>query len=299
MRVLNAGKCEVMAIGFAPGRPVLVASCVPGGVRAWDLSADGPPVELGRRLRSITFTPDGDALLRPDVPRIVAVDLATGQSRPFAPEAAGGELALSPDGTRLVLAHGTAWYFQTLSGWRLGGGGWSEQWTLSLGHGAGAELVASPAGDRFAHLQRTGPSVASSHYQLLVRDSATGAEVGRAEYPYSYSSRLLFRPGGAQLVGVHEMTILVWDLSRAGRPRAVRNDTRKHFTAAAFHPSGRYLFSTSNDKTVLVWDAEAWEHVSRFTWNVGRLKSVAVSADGTLAAAGSDKGRVVVWDVDL
>jgi WD40 repeat protein len=79
----------------------------------------------------------------------------------------------------------------------------------------------------------------------------------------------------------------------------VKNDTRQHFTAAAFHPSGRYLFTTSNDATVTVWDADGWVRVKRFAWDIGRLRSVAVSADGLLAAAGSDRGRVVVWDVDV
>ena len=36
-----------------------------------------------------------------------------------------------------------------------------------------------------------------------------------------------------------------------------------------------------------------------FTWDVGRLRSVAFSPDGTRAAVGSDTGKVVVWDVDL
>jgi hypothetical protein len=36
-----------------------------------------------------------------------------------------------------------------------------------------------------------------------------------------------------------------------------------------------------------------------FDWDMGRLRSVAFSPDGMLAAAGNDKGKIVVWDVDL
>lgn len=72
-----------------------------------------------------------------------------------------------------------------------------------------------------------------------------------------------------------------------------------HFTGMAFHPSGRYLAATSNDATVKLYDTASWQLATSFTWDVGRLRSVAFSPDGTLAAVGSDTGRVVVWDVDL
>jgi WD40 repeat protein len=94
------------------------------------------------------------------------------------------------------------------------------------------------------------------------------------------------------------MTLLVWSVPELGEAKKVLNDTRKHFTSLAYHPSGNFLFATSNDATVHVFDTTTWQRVRRFTWKLGRLRSVAVSPDGTLAAAGGDKGEVVVWDVD-
>ncbi len=48
-----------------------------------------------------------------------------------------------------------------------------------------------------------------------------------------------------------------------------------------------------------LYDTSNWALATTFTWEVGRMRSVAFSADGLLAAAGSDSGRVVVWDVDV
>lgn len=47
-----------------------------------------------------------------------------------------------------------------------------------------------------------------------------------------------------------------------------------------------------------IWDTATWEPARQFAWDIGRLRSVAFSPDGTLCAAGSDTGRVVVWDFD-
>ena len=83
------------------------------------------------------------------------------------------------------------------------------------------------------------------------------------------------------------------------KPREVRSDTRAHFTAIAFHPNGRFLLAASNDQTVKLYDTTTWEPARAFTWSVGRMRSVCFSPDGTLAAAGSERGKIVVWDVDL
>jgi WD40 repeat protein len=59
------------------------------------------------------------------------------------------------------------------------------------------------------------------------------------------------------------------------------------------------LAATSNDATVKLYDAATWKMVRAFDWDVGRLRSIAFSPDGMLPAAGGDKGKIVVWDVDL
>jgi WD40 repeat protein len=76
-------------------------------------------------------------------------------------------------------------------------------------------------------------------------------------------------------------------------------DSRKQFTALAFHPSGKFLAVTSNDATVKLYDTTTWQVARTFTWKIGKLQSIAFSPNGTLAAAGSDTGKVVVWDVDV
>ena len=118
-------------------------------------------------------------------------------------------------------------------------------------------------------------------------------------YDYETLSPPRVRPDGRQVAAAVDAVVLVWDAARGGKPVAIRNDTRRHFTAAAYHPGGRHLFTTSNDATVTVWDTTEWVRVRRFDWEIGRLRAVAVSPDGQLAAAGSDRGTVVVWDVDL
>ena len=45
-------------------------------------------------------------------------------------------------------------------------------------------------------------------------------------------------------------------------------------------------------------DAGTGAVIRKFNWKLGPLVSVAFSPDGTLAAAGSAGGKIVVWDVD-
>ena len=135
---------------------------------------------------------------------------------------------------------------------------------------------------------------------LVIRQTASGKlvrEVSIEAYPYGL---LAVSPDGVWVVLDVENQLRIRKLSAPKRLAGqIVNTTPKHFTALAFHPSGRYLAATSNDATVKLYDTATWTLAHTFTWDVGRLRSIAFSPDGLLAAAGSDTGKIVVWDVDL
>lgn len=146
--------------------------------------------------------------------------------------------------------------------------------------------------------------VAESHdntrTRVAVRSLETGELLGGSRLPNRTVSGLALSPDGARAAVLSEMSLFVYNVEKLkAAPRSIRNGNRKHFTGVAFHPSGRYLAATSNDATVKLYDTTTWEVARSFTWDIGRMRSVCFSPDGTLAAAGSDSGKVVVWDVDV
>jgi WD40 repeat protein len=137
----------------------------------------------------------------------------------------------------------------------------------------------------------------------LARLSVWGVERGQylrsAKLPANTAPVLAFSPDAQTFVTCRTNTISVWNATDLEVARRItRTDTRAHFTAVAFHPTGKYLVATSNDATALLYDATTWEVIRSFAWKIGRLRGAAFSPDGTLAAVGSDMGEIVVWDVD-
>jgi WD40 repeat protein len=125
----------------------------------------------------------------------------------------------------------------------------------------------------------------------MLRSAKLGAGTARA---------LAVSPDSRTVVTCTANGLRVWDANDLNaKPKEVRNDTRTHFTGIAFHPSGKYLAATSNDETVKLYDTQTWEVARTFTWKIGRMRSITFSPDGALAAAGSDSGKVIIWDVDF
>ena len=308
MRVIDTdGKRSVGSLTFAPDGRLIAIGLVRRGVALYDLARGRPALELtsaaDARDRPVAFSADGTRAYTVTAGGRTGFSTDTGarvEVGPDDPDGNGGAAAFagSARGDRLVTAqlvlHGRA--VIRLNGWAEVGGEWTWLWRVDE-NGASNPAMA-PSGNCLAYLDRR-PSGASPRLRLILRDAATGSEIATGAYPHPRNARLSFRPDGRQVVAPFETTLVVWDTRMPGMPALVRNDSRQHFTAAAYHPSGRYLFTAGNDASVSVWDTEDWVRVKRFDWDIGRLRAVAVSPDGLLAAAGSDRGRVVVWDVDV
>jgi WD40 repeat protein len=129
---------------------------------------------------------------------------------------------------------------------------------------------------------------------VRVLDTETGQDVAewRGEPP------TLIGPNG-ELLYLRGPSVQILDTSKLDQPAITcTNSSRQDVTAAAFSPNGKLLATTSNDTTVTMWDTATWQPIRQYGWEIGRLRAVAFAPDGLTCAAGSDTGKVVLFDVD-
>ncbi len=151
------------------------------------------------------------------------------------------------------------------------------------------------AGDEFLSVER-------HHHEVLAqwRTLADLAPVGTPLPLTSATSAVRFAVEDCRLVAIAGPSLFSYDLVRPAKPpvKKVSGVNRKHFTGIAVHPDGRRVLATCNDETVREYDAVTLQELRAYGWKVGRLRCVAIAPDGLTAAAGSDTGKVVVWDLE-
>lgn len=67
---------------------------------------------------------------------------------------------------------------------------------------------------------------------------------------------------------------------------------------ATFLPNSRLLAVADGSPTLRVYDTDTGTVAREYDWGIGGIHCVTFSHDGAMGAAGGDKGRVVVWDVE-
>jgi WD40 repeat protein len=111
--------------------------------------------------------------------------------------------------------------------------------------------------------------------------------------------QLAFTADGSKLLARTESrTVQLFDAATGAPAGELVHPGRPYVTAMAVHPRGPVACARTNG-TVTFWDADKREQLRTLDWKAGRLVSVAFSPDGALAAAGTEDGKIVVWDVDV
>lgn len=287
-------------------------------------------------VRSVAFSPDGDAFLTggEDVARVWSV--ATGGESARLGDALSliKSLAFSTDG-RFVL---TATHDQTVRLWDPAAG--TELRQFSTTH-QGRSAVFSPDGrfvltgstsleDSEAHLWETatgadvrrftghtdvvsvvayapdGRSVLTASYDNTVRlwNAATGAPIRRFEGNNSPLIDAVFSPDGRFLLTAgFDATVRLWDVATGAevrslqtRPNPASGATAGTTLSVAFSPDGRYALTGGDDKIARLWDVATGAVAGRFEGHQADVSAVAFSPDGRFVLTGSFDSTTRLWD---
>jgi len=161
---------------------------------------------------------------------------------------------------------------------------------VELEAGAINRIAVSPDGELVAVLGcKRFTLLTARKLEVIASESQRGLSTG--------AFALAFSPCGRNVIYTAGRTLFVWDVAAARAVNQISLDS-KHFMDAAFTPDGRRLITVSKEGMARVWDTTTWACERCLAWDVGPLRAVAVSPDGTCAAVAGNSGRVVVWDLD-
>ena len=241
----------------------------------------------------------------------------------------GNAVAVHPDGDRCWVAWGDALYDgRTADGRRLTGtagvtahhvacspdGGRvvaanrphnGQRWLTTIAFAAGKpERTRRPLPDTFRHLVGFLPDgdriVVLDGDRVCIRAVESDDDLASVKFPGRLAYYPAISPDGRHLGIAGYGSFYLYDLPGLGKPRQIKASSNwGDFRSFAFHPDGRTLAVIHGGPTLVkLYDVETLKLRTKLNWKLGSLRTVAFSPDGTLGAAGSDDGRIVVWDVD-
>lgn len=312
MRVLDCGrkKRAFHAVAISPDGALVAAAGEYGPTCVWDVATGELRHQfepVGYPHRDIHFHPLTGRLLIPTRLGLVIGDPHTGAPLRGFGSAYFGMLAVDSSADWCVCCNQHEGFVVLSAVARIGAADeellWRRGFTdTATDHGSAQHLALLADGERFLSAEYvTGPNYSHRRYRVALRARDDGRLLDESGPVFGWGDRVVASPHSGAFVVVSNSGLRVHAIDEldTALPLVVRNDNRKHFTGAAFHPSGKYLMAASNDTTVKLFDTATWDVVRSFTWDIGRMRCIAFSADGALAVAGSDKGKVMVWDVDV
>lgn len=290
MLVFQGQKQPVEALAFTQDARHLATSDGTG-VSVYDLARATRLHRHGSsrgRPHLLCFLPNGRLVMAAQDDMSVFVEpLVDGGCVGFYPnqlEAKPHSLFVTPDGERLIAGTETH-----LHCWTMTGHVPQAAWVTSVG--AGHPTFAAALSADAAQVIVCQSALGLKRYSVQTGAGAAGRIDG-----ISFGTRLAASPDGALLAGILQRAL--WIARADGSRYHVTSGSKHHFSCLAYHPSGQWLLAGSGDGLVRLYDPATLGVERAYTWPMGKVRSLAVSADGMLAAVGGDKGQVVVWDIE-
>jgi WD40 repeat protein len=129
-----------------------------------------------------------------------------------------------------------------------------------------------------------------------VWDTRDGREIGKSMRGPAPLTSLASSPDGTELVAAWEKLAQVLHVKDGKFGPLFKGHTGR-ITGVAYSPDGRLVATSSDDRTVRIWDARTAQEVRRYTGHTEAVNCVVFSSDGRQLVSGSDDKTVRLWDV--
>ncbi len=270
------------AIATSGLNPMVCVSDAATGRTRWQMAVNTRVIGLG-----LAYSPDGTQLAVVDWSAVTIFDARTGNVLHSHP-GRGYAVAFTPDGSGVVTGNGLNEWNAIRTNVKTGR---SRRITTLRGTSTYNRFRYSPDGRFLAAL-------GGSCVALIEADTWKGGTQAVLSHPTDGVGALAWHPAAPVLVYSDGPKLIAhsWE---SRWPIAERKRSKKYVQDAAFTPDGRHLITVSNEATAVLWETAQWTAGREFAWDIGPLKSITIAPDGARAACASDRGRVVVWDLDV
>ncbi|VTR91354.1 nacht nucleoside triphosphatase : Serine/threonine protein kinase with WD40 repeats OS=Microcystis aeruginosa (strain NIES-843) GN=MAE_17510 PE=4 SV=1: WD40: WD40 [Gemmata massiliana] len=298
MLVFEGERFTVNAVALCPNGRYLATSTDRIHLRSLT-NPDAEPVDLGHRGAAIGFLVDGRLVvagsaalvIRPSQPKRGAV-------RFLLPENLVANAVLPDD--RLLAASGTS-TVTTFALCRIRPDRVEIESQVTV---PGKVTVTATAVSPDAKWLAVGAPLSTKHGKARsgVRLCAfdRGEQVGELAEATGALNSLVWSPCGRFIAGTLNTRLVVWSAESGTLVGELEAGGTRLFRGPCFHSSGRFLAAggANVEGGVYCWDVSTWKELVGYRWPVGPVVSVCFSSDGSLAAAGGERGGITVWDVD-